>query len=176
MMRHVMLDIETTGVKPGCNVVSIGMCEVWKPENSFYAVLADQGGVNDPSTIEWWGKQKGKPSYDTFDEYKHNSQICNPVSLHGAVKFLDTPDTILWCKGADFDYSILGHTLRQYGLKFPVKYNRFLCLRTTLILTGDYKKSFGASHNALDDAKEQSKHLIKALQPKTWQRIDAMLK
>ena len=62
---NIMMDIETTGVRPGCRVLSIGLAVFYLVNGegtigrttTIYPSLTDQAGIDDPSTMDWWSVQ-----------------------------------------------------------------------------------------------------------------------
>lgn len=62
---NIMMDIETTGVRPGCRVLSIGLAVFYIVNGkgtightmTIYPSLTDQVGIDDPNTMVWWSTQ-----------------------------------------------------------------------------------------------------------------------
>lgn len=164
-MRYVMVDLETLGTAPGCQIVSIGAVE-FEPRNGelgreFYQVIrmAEQetfGLHTSKSTVDWWDKQSEEAKKIFFDP----QAVYIGAALSGFHAWL--PDNALvWGNGADFDNAILAaaaHLLSHGPLWKP--YNS-RCYRTVKNLAPHIQLvRTGQHHNALDDAKSQAHHLM----------------
>jgi DNA polymerase III epsilon subunit-like protein len=177
---NIMMDIETTGVRPGCRVLSIGLVEFdeEKTGNSLlvYPKLSDQVGIDDGNTMGWWDMQSAEAKSVFANNHilgesveKVNSKIKSYIDdLVEARKLLnpglDKVDVRIWGNGATFDNSIVQHMFIAKGL--PIPWNTFgdRCYRTAINMLGrpDVKRN-GVHHNALDDAFHQAHCLIKAI-------------
>jgi hypothetical protein len=172
-----MLDIETTGTRAGCNVISIGICDVFNPSDSYYTVLGHgQGGFDEAGTLDFWKKQEGCPGYKEYDLYARNEGTLNSEKLLDMAIFIKQKPSVLWCKWASFDFPILNDLLLRYDLgKLPVKHTRQLCMATILVAKGKYRSSFGAAHSAILDAIKQSAQLKECFNKEDWRRLESQL-
>lgn len=162
-MNHLMLDLETLGVEPGCIVLSIGAV-MFDPRRGklgekFYANLeqADQraaGLVANPATENWWTQQSSAAK----------ARLLNPpqekavVGLRRFVLFAAAHGVKhVWGHGAGFDQPILRHAIGRMGLTPPWDFWNDRDTRTLYDLAGvapDREK--GEYHYALDDALRQA--------------------
>lgn len=179
---NIMLDIETTGTKPGCRILSIGLVHFTESgiEGSAYILpsIEDQSGVDESSTLEWWKTQ----SADARRVFSDN--IIDGVSVKDAAnemkEFIDEcitkhmnrftsegkPSVRIWGNGATFDNAILAKMFYENGVD-DIPWNTFgdRCYRTltkTLNIVVP-KGARGTAHNALDDAVYQANVLIETL-------------
>lgn len=174
-MNHIMIDIETTGVLPGCKVLTIGAVVFNKKGfgEEFYTRLSyeklESAGFTDTdSTMDWWNKQTPEVADEAF------TGETNPKE--GLKSFDDfikrhNPNTI-WCKGASFDFPILAYILNHYNLP-PLPYRALRCMRGVSDLANVEPIIFrGNAHNALDDAKNQAINIGKCISALgAWERI-----
>lgn len=166
-MLHVMVDLETLGNNSHSVITSMGAV-MFDPNNgnedfthTFYRVVdpqtyVDAGMKVDVSTIMWWMQQS---------EQARNA-ICNPGESLKSVLDMFTnwypKGGLFWGNGATFDNVILSNAYMLSGLKKPWGYSDDRCYRT---LKNLYPRvavnQEGTYHNALDDAINQAKHLVK---------------
>lgn len=158
--QHIMIDIETLDTIPSAIILSIGAV-AFKPEHErdFYLeIFADSQYIRTSSlsTLTWWKSQKNFPKNPSVGLTRALTSLSSWIR---DVSRTRTP--IIWCKGTDFDVTILADAYRQYKLPIPWKYSKVRDCRTIF-------KTFavpitGASHNALADAKDQAHDLLVAL-------------
>ena len=181
---NIMMDIETTGIRPGCRILSIGLAVFYVVNGectignttTIYPDLTEQVGIDDPSTLQWWSTQSpearnvfadnhingvsiGK-AFELFKEFIQNAVDWHKSLNDGAEKV----NVCIWGNGATFDNSIVQHMFEAKG--YPVPWNTFgdRCYRTAFNMLG--RPSFtrdGTHHNALDDAIYQARCLTSAL-------------
>lgn len=160
-MSHVMLDIETTGLMPGCRILSIGACTFdidGETDNEFYKrIWADsypQSAHDDKNTMDWWDKQNPDVKQEAFGGCTDYATV-----LFDFIEYIDEikPDTI-WCKGAAFDFPNINHWLVE-----QLPYQKLRCARTYLN-AANVKVKIDASkaHNALEDAVAQARAMADA--------------
>lgn len=188
-MTHIMLDLETWGKRPGCDIRSIGAV-VFDPvagrvtDDTFYVATMnpnigdeDWEGLHliprkyslhrDPETVKWWSDQSDE-AQTAFD---------NPVDLRAALlKFADwihyavgdgpyqSEKLKLWANDPHFDVSILAEAYHAVGLPAPWHYRAPRSMKTVVDLSGltrDEYCTYGEAHNALDDAIAQAMTVCK---------------
>lgn len=169
MKNVLMIDIETTGTKPGCKVLSLGAfgfgehCQQCQYYEKFSAIAQTEAGFKDEeSTMEWWKKQPEDVMLEAFS---------NPMEPAAAIekfeKFLSenfdpsAKNFEVWSCGIDFDFPILRHLFEHYGHEFKWKFWQQRDYRTIKSLFKVCKKSEGnvEKHNSLEDAKAQMRGL-----------------
>ena len=162
---RIMLDIETTGKTPGCNILSIGATTFFCPQRTnFYRGIhwdnLNPDFCNETDTMEWWREQKqevaaaafgGKNTYcqalQDFTNFIHERQRGHS-GLH------------IYANGAAFDFPILEYAYKAVGLNIPWNYFERQCYST---LKAHFQrvpkpKFEGNKHDALDDAINQANH------------------
>lgn len=179
---NIMLDIETTGTKPGCRILSIGLVHFTESgiKGSAYILpsIEDQSGVDESSTLEWWKTQSadarrvfsdniidGVSVKDAANEMKEFIDECIIKHMTGS-PVRDKPSVRIWGNGATFDNAILAKMFYENGVD-DIPWSTFgdRCYRTltkTLNIVVP-KGARGTAHNALDDAVYQANVLIETL-------------
>jgi hypothetical protein len=164
---HIMLDLETLGTTPGCAILSIGAVkfnherllgefdEVIEPQSAQASGLRIDG-----DTVLWWmSKSDAARKAITGGNRKHIF-----VVLEAFAKWVNFPAdrTYLWGHGADFDNVILDAAYRATKIVRPWgKYNN-RCFRTLKAMHPEIQMTYkGVAHNALDDAKNQARHVCR---------------
>jgi hypothetical protein len=158
-----MLDLETWGKRPGCDIRSIGAC-VFQPvaphfvhsdgPGTFYmacdnpvigmmmlptdtrpdGLMRKYPLTRDPDTVQWWSEQ----SYDA------QAAFADPVDLRDALErfrswiaCIGDPRTLrLYAHGPQFDCSILEAAYHAVGLPVPWHYRAPRDTRTVFDLCG----------------------------------------
>lgn len=165
--NHVMIDLETMGLTPGCAVVSVGAV-VFDPRTNtvtnktFYEELDWRSQELDglvvlDSTYRWWGRQ---PQYAR--RALNGTQELSAVLIKLTSWLPD--DCKVWGNGSTFDISILEYCYRIYELPVPWKFWNIRDCRTIKELYECSRGGFGkdpqqATHNALEDATRQAKDI-----------------
>lgn len=177
---NIMMDIETTGVRPGCRVLSIGLVEFDEKGTIdsllVHPKLSDQVGVDDGKTMGWWDIQSAEAKSVFADNhilgesveyvYKRIKTFIDDLvdARKSLSQGLEKVDVCIWGNGATFDNSIVQHMFYAKGL--PIPWNTFgdRCYRTAINMLGRPSlQRQGVHHNALDDAMYQANCLIKAI-------------
>lgn len=176
---NIMIDLETLGNRSGCVILSIGAVMIdlaagtLGPE--FYSPIrvlssTEVGMHIDPNTIAWWDKQSPEARKVLDDAYASEAPPL-PLVLRAFGGFLQAhmncqfDERCLWGNGASFDAPILTEAYRLCGVKRPWPYWGDMCFRTVSKLNRHISMArSGVQHNALDDARQQARHLIKILQ------------
>lgn len=180
-MKHVMHDLETLGLTPGCVAFSIGAVE-FDPHagtmgKEFYTVVNVDSCLDaylreEEGTKAWWEKQSDEAQI-ALDQARRGDGF----SLHDALgQFNDwlkdvsksKKDIRLYGNGADFDNPILKCMYDAAGMEAHLYDFGGRCYRTLKNLDELFGEKFkapklarsGTYHNALDDAKTQARHLM----------------
>ena len=181
MKNHIMKDIETLGVKPGCIILSFAAVQfdldtgetgaTFERNISLKSNLKVGLEIN-PDTFDWWLE---KPN-DVF-----RSMLSNTVSIREAFrdydlwfKSLEFPagDIRVWAQGPHFDMPIFEKAWEiavNKGVEVPYKFWMVRDTRTVYELAyGEGKapmvRSEADYHNALGDCHAQIKCLIEAIE------------
>lgn len=166
-MKHICIDIETLGTKPGCIILSIGAVAfdmaTGETGNKFYinidATDSQRHGLTiEASTVLWWLKQD--------KQAKQSLEDC-PVSLEVAFNsfevWLENNNSIdceIWANSPSFDLSVLEYAFNKLGMKTPWFYWQERCIRTLVAFNKELKKSIinDLPHDALHDCLYQIKY------------------
>lgn len=178
-MTHIMLDLETWGTIPGCDIRSIGACwfkpnEAWvaprQSHGGFYLATEDgsaYGLTKDASTIKWWSEQS-EEAQGAFN---------NPVNLAVALEAFnrwittihdgESSDLRIWAHGPHFDVSIIEVVYRATGVPIPWSYRSPRDTRTIMEAAGIASMELfvdddAVYHHALDDALCQARAVCAA--------------
>lgn len=160
---HLMLDLETGGVTPGCAIFSIGAC-LFNPYNqelpthTYYEEISHSSCMEiglrfERNTMDWWKTQGPipngiKPLRQVLIEFI--------LWLSNAPGLCKEHITAQWANSPSFDLSIIKYTINQFGLSWPYPYWQELDVRTTKTLAFPNKDYvLGNTHNALEDAINQ---------------------
>lgn len=171
--RHVMIDLETTGVTPGCGILSIGTCGFYSGGigGYFYVGISRHTCINaglreDPETLSWWSMQPAEArKVLTLDRTQSSSLGAALVGLASELS-PQTPEenVIVWSNGADFDLPILAYAYHVTGQEVPWKPYNGRCYRTLKNQRpGITFARTGLPHNALNDAIDQAEHAVRLL-------------
>lgn len=169
-MKHVMLDLETLGVAPGCVVLAIGAVAFdldGKTGEHFYRTISAEscrqhGLVEDPRTVEWWSQQPK----EVRDALMVDRRLVRDVAKEFHQWFLVAGAEFVWCQGASFDVPIWEGVCRILKGPIPWKFWNVRDTRTVYDLFGFDPRDLlraGKHHNALDDARFQVECVAAAL-------------
>lgn len=173
-MRHIMHDLETLGTVPGCAILSIGAVAFdplsgWVDPEGFYRVVfrpsCEEAFLSeDPDTLEWWSKQNAEARAVLEHVESLETSVPLDVALDEFNHYAFTqggPDVRMWGNGADFDNAITAAAMDAVKKKPIWKFWNNRCYRTIKNLAPDLKLNrTGTYHNALDDARTQTTHLL----------------
>lgn len=169
---HYVIDLETTGVVPGCGILAIGVAPVDSTSHfQFYgeASLASntKAGLHlNTDTMAWWEKQSLSlfesfldPNQDTVDELI--GRFAKWLQAVSNVAAANEQELRLWGNGAVFDWSILEHAADKLSIHIPIDPRQVRCYRTLKESFSHipYPTFVGTPHYALDDAINEATHL-----------------
>ena len=169
LMRHLMLDIETLGVNPGCIVLSIGAVEFSNGviTGRFHAHIdphscEEYGLKAEAGTTMWWLAQDQKAQQALLSGEQHDLDDV----LASFIDTFDWKDLKVWANGASFDFPILKAAFEAVDRKLPWAFYNEMDFRTIkgLMPKADFdtmRVRPGVAHDALDDATAQAQTLIK---------------
>ena len=166
---NLMLDIETLGTNPNAIVLSIGAVFFTKGglKETFYVELnkedqVSRGRRSTPSTVEWWNTRgipiPGDASCNNTVVLKQLQEFINDGQIfHGK-------DVKVWGNGSSFDVTIMEHLFSIYNIEAPWKFFNVRDVRTIVDLYPKCRPREENPHHALEDAKNQAKWVIKAME------------
>lgn len=167
---EVMIDLETTGMKPGCHILQIGACAFGPAatflEKKFFigsASATDERFLADRRTLGWWSTQPKHIKEEVFSSQDKIEMALNDFSNYlGAFPYFR-----VWGNAASFDLKILEAAYEICGIPLPWSYRSEMCYRTLKHLYPNipYKKPARA-HIALEDAIAQANHADEILRYK----------
>jgi len=172
---HIMLDIETLGVRPGAVILSAAFVR-FDDLASCVAVLDIHeqlalGMEVEPATHTWWGTQ---------DPASWAAATQNPNPVRAVAEYFTTwlkwaapADALIWCHGAGFDAPLLQELYRRLGIACPWEFWTVRDTRTLYDLAGVTVERTGRPHVALDDAIAQTHAAIAALKILSTARVTA---
>lgn len=166
--RHLMIDIETLGNKPGCVVTSIGAV-VGTLDNgiddTFHiridpANAQSRGLTLDADTVRWWMQQSSQAQLEVTGGTEPLGK-----ALHDFRTFIESRNVdYVWGNAPTFDCAILRAAYEAVGKGTPWSYRQERCFRTLgNLLPQPHIEREGTHHNGLDDAIYQFKVLESAL-------------
>ena len=174
MDKHIMIDLETLGTKPGSVILSIGACVVGDTGNSFYRALdivsCEAFGLTiDAATVKWWMSQ----DMAARQEFVNGEAVTLDKALKAFSKWVGKQGNLrgIWGNGATFDNVLLRCAYEAAGLPPPWSYRQDRCFRTMREerpVPEDLVTLPGVRHHALDDALWQAKYL-EAIAPELLQ-------
>lgn len=181
MKNTLMIDLETTGKRPGCCILTIGAAGIDKNglEVNFYAHIhhdksKDEGFDDDPETLDWWRKQDTATLKEAFVGGSEGPKDVVSEFVDFVNKNFDTSanNFTVWSKGSDFDFPILKAYLDAYDLATPWPYWTQRDYRTLQAVFPFIKaaEKNGEKHNAHEDAQAQMRGLI------TFMSLEAIFK
>lgn len=161
---EAMIDLETWGKLPGCQIRSVGAVMFdpydWsKPMQLFYANTdtPSQGQVGmhrDPETVQWWNDQ----SAEAQAVFSLTPQFELSVVLPALFEFVGNADYV-WSHGKEFDLSIIEDAAARYWLTPPWKFWNKMDTRTVYRLASvkpETRPGYGIKHHAMHDAYNQA--------------------
>lgn len=179
---HVVLDLETMGLKQDAAIIEIGMvifnhtgldgsAEILGQWSSAIRLESSMrhGGTTDAGTIEWWMDTDRTEARDNWITSEKIS-LPNALSLV-AIKIRDysiiEPKPLIWGNGVNFDNAILKSAYERLEVAVPWGYRQEADFRTLKLLYKDAvpEPAFvGTPHIALDDARHEAVWLSNILQ------------
>jgi hypothetical protein len=177
-VMHIMLDVETLGVRPGHIVLSAALVRFSDFASTAIGLdtteQATLGLLTDPSTLEWWQGQSEAARAAAFGA---------PVPLRTGLQHIADwlawaragGELTLWCHGASFDAPMLEEVYRRTDISCPWSYRDLRDTRTLFDLAGISLRDFsnGGDHIALADAEAQTRAAIEALRVLAGRQVAA---
>jgi len=166
----IMLDLETTGKRAGCPILSIGACDFNSirrfEANISHISCLDVGLKDQYETMNWWDKQSEEAKNVAFSGKEPLVEALGRFS--DWLRSLNTSKdkVFVWGNGAKFDLGILEAAYVACDMVYPIDYQNERCYRTLKNLYYSIKAGefIGTKHNALHDALHQAKHAKEILE------------
>lgn len=171
MKNTLMIDLETTGKRPGCCILSIGAVGISKngEKVNFYSRISykgskDEGFEDDPETIAWWKNRDAETRREAFggtDDESPEKIVREFVAFVEKNFNTGLRSFSVWSKGSDFDFPILNAYLDAYELATPWPFLSQRDYRTLQAVFPFIKaeEKNGEKHNAIEDARAQMRGL-----------------
>lgn len=166
VLKHVMIDIETLGTRPGDTILSIGAVKFSVDggiEEEFHLTIDAEsckaaGLKAQKSTLKWWGEQSAEARAAAF-----KGEFSLHVALTKLTMWMPPLDhAIVWGNGANFDNALVAAAYRAVDMDTPWHYWNDRCYRTIASMFMKTRvERVGTGHHALDDAKTQALRLIR---------------
>ena len=162
---NVMIDLETMSTSSNAAICSIGAVKFTIEEgivDEFYCTVDASDCKNhglhiDKETIKWWSNQ---PKNVLDELLKDNISLLDALTKFS--KWYGEKSLPTWGCGAGFDNVILENAYKAVNLQRPWKFWDDRCYRTMKeIIKVEEPNREGTYHNALDDAKHQTEHLLR---------------
>lgn len=166
MDNHIVFDLETLSTHKNACIVSIGAVKISKLDITDYfkvnidAASSKSFGLHiNKQTVQWWSEQSKEARLAWQKDPKPLPEALDMLTdWYGTNK----KKYYVWGYGANFDITLLESSYQATGKKEPWMYTNIMCLRTISNLIGEpIPRIEGTHHDALDDAINQAKYLIK---------------
>lgn len=181
-MNHVMIDLETMGLRPGSMILSIGAIRFDPRADGIPAGcptfhrgidISTATGSIDPATLKWWFSQSPTVVANMGGVLNSPDVLDERLALNLLACFItEVADTKVWSNGANMDIAILSEHYDAAGFKRPWHYRNVRCYRTLMSEFGndDDMAPYHArkGHDALDDAAAQALSLQRLYWRKGW--------
>lgn len=168
---HIMLDLETLGTRPGCQVLSIGAAAFGPAgvgsDFKVNLTVEDQSAAGlhaSPDTVRWWSERP--PEVWEAARYDAKPTAVALGMFSDWVRGLGQRRKIrVWGNGANFDQPVLDAVFAAFDTSKPWEFWNERCHRT---LKNLYKHVEAPSapvvaHDALHDARAQADHAARIL-------------
>lgn len=173
--KHIMIDIETLGVKNTAPILSIAAVEfslqdpIEKPKQFYMNVDIDScldfGCRLEMPTIKWWLKRTSEEQLHVTDHDGIPLAIVL-LKLQDFIKKFDSKEVRIWGNSARFDLGILSHAYQVCETELPWNHYNELDVRTIVAFNPSIKedqKFKGARHNPVNDCLHQIAYVTKTL-------------
>jgi len=156
---HVMLDIETLGVRPGAVIFQVAAARFCPDSGATLSEFSADIDIDDAlfwglhierDTHAWWEKQGGIRQEDPITLAKAIYQLNTFLRYH-----LLGGRSVIWARGMDFDFPLLRHAYAAVRADPPWVPWQQRDLRTITKLTRTDPPVASASHTAIEDVRAQ---------------------
>jgi len=163
MKKHILIDIEALGLRPGSAIIEIAAVEFWPDRGfgtHFEAMVEPQAPFTaDLETLAWHAEKGTWPREAAEGTHSIGAAL---ASLEGWIGGLGEVEAF-WAWGATYDFPLLTAAYDFAGFAEPWRYYEQRCART-LWQTAFGKRRHGKRpHSALADAKAAAFDLMEAM-------------
>lgn len=173
---HVMLDLETFGLFPGCTILRIGAVRftldgtfIGEFECGISKYSCDLVGlVAEDSALAFWAKQSEEAKRHLYAEPVYDIEEAL-MRFNTWIRSYENGYMLgIWGNGAAFDQPIICAAYRAIDSAPAWTYKQEFCYRTIKEQNRDvpYPDFVGVQHNALDDAHNQALHMMRIYRQK----------
>lgn len=168
-MKHIMIDIETLGLRPDAVITEVAAV-MWDTKTDSITHLCNVRNLNvreqmsmgrtiSPGTLSWAVNTRDYEVTQLHTDYSYSD--LNLADLRAALKLHVTcdTDTLVWSKGVVFDIAKLESLYYNNPSDVPWTYKQVMCFRTLLRQYNSEDTlnilSACAKHTAAEDAYDQ---------------------
>lgn len=183
----VMLDTETLGTRPGCDVLSIAAVGFdlatgeTDPEPCYIRFgLPERGHIKgDADTLRWWLQQPESVRAEAF-EPDRTRVCCDGQGIERLIDYVSRrtkPGANIWAWGTTFDIPIIEAAIEEEGfaIEMPWQFRQVRDARTLCAIAG-IKRDFlphERPHHPIDDCRIQIRAVVLAAAPLLPRALDA---
>lgn len=159
-VRHIMLDIETTGTSVQAPILQIaGAIMIEGHAEPFINVRVDRHAQltyasEDQATLDWWKRQPEEIRIAVFSGTTHIQDAL--IALARII----TKEDIVITQGPHFDIAILSYHMREWHIEQPWHYRNIRDLRQMRAQFNGRTTKHAGAHDAMDDAMQQMEDFI----------------
>lgn len=177
-MKHLMVDIETLGNKPGAVILSISAVqfdiETGYIGKEFHTEIDMESCVAfglkmDTSTIMWWMSQDDEARKKVMEPETPRQQL--DIALQEFIRWCAFTfagmDFEVWGNSNRFDLGLLAHAYDVCNMRIPWNHRLERDVRTLVSFAPEVKDNeefTGVKHYGIDDCKHQIKYCAKTYQ------------
>jgi len=131
MMKHMMLDLETLGLEPGCGIIQVGLAafNTVNPQLITYSKRWDisteenlmLGFTSNPATMRWWKEEQEGIPQGRFYERRYRNMAYTLAEVGSVLDdyWYNHGFHSIWAKPATFDFPILNAAYDKLGVERP---------------------------------------------------------
>ena len=159
-VRHIMLDIETTGTSVQAPILQIaGAIMTEGQAEPFIKVRVDRRGQEsyvqeDQATLDWWKTQPEEIRIAAFSGIMHIQDALTELAR------IITKNDIVITQGPHFDIAILSYHMRMWRIDQPWHYRNIRDLRQMRAQFNGRTTKHAGAHDAVDDSMQQMEDFI----------------
>lgn len=180
---HIVIDIETLGTEPGCEIRSIGACAFHDTNHldahTFYRLTHNDinfYGHVDANALNWWRTDKRISKLARRHCLQHLNRADITRALLDFVEWIYVIHTfypnagtpIYWGNGPDFDQACLAVAMKACGVPIPWTYRDNRDYRTLMDAVGLVElRRRTVRHHSMHDAVHEARKIMLAIRALT---------